>query len=109
LQVGGVCLWLAGCTAAINLTLTLNVALLPPPSLALLLLLLQTVLDRALSFTVLPDRFEVVREKAAKDFRNMRRVLGVCARGAGGKRGSGRNGDLSAALRGRSCWLPVAA
>lgn len=33
---------------------------------------LQTVLDRALAFEVLPERFEVVKEKKAKDFANMK-------------------------------------
>lgn len=33
---------------------------------------LQTVLDRALEFEVLPERFEVVKEKKAKDFANMK-------------------------------------
>jgi insulysin len=34
--------------------------------------LAQTVLDRALGFEVAPDRFEVVKEKKAKDFANMK-------------------------------------
>lgn len=34
--------------------------------------LLQTVLDRALAFQVLPDRFQVVKEKKQKDFANMK-------------------------------------
>lgn len=32
----------------------------------------QTVLDKALAFEVAPDRFEVVKEKKAKDFANMK-------------------------------------
>ena len=32
----------------------------------------QTVLDKALGFEVVPDRFEVVKEKKAKDFANMK-------------------------------------
>ncbi|EFN55439.1 hypothetical protein CHLNCDRAFT_35384 [Chlorella variabilis] len=34
--------------------------------------LAQTVLGKVLGFQVLPDRFQVVKEKAAKDFHNMR-------------------------------------
>lgn len=32
----------------------------------------QTVLDKALGFEVAADRFEVVKEKKAKDFANMK-------------------------------------